>query len=349
MQTTPSILRTSLLAAVLFAAALPARAQEPQPALPFGGVLLDSYAAIANGAVVTVGDVMSAIQADPPSPFPTDPAKLTELYRKTRDTLVATELIQQEFTALGATLPERAIEDHVASVVHDRFHGNRTALLEALAAERLTYEEWRQRMLRQLIVQLMRQREVDAKIAVTPVDIQAEYEARAADYDLPERVRLEVWSMPAPDPAIAAQVEAARAYYREFLRSTRAAPPETPAWPDVPSAPANFAPRREELLGEWLPASELAPAFADALSKVSPVGAPRPLRMGNRTYFLRLLDREPARRQSLEEAAPAIAAKLRAAERARLEAIWLDSLRSKYHVQYYEHDLFDDPFYGASR
>ena len=235
MQTIPSILRLSRLRAALAAAALcavlPLSARAQQPALPPEGVLLDSYAAVANGKVITVGDIMSAIQADPPSPFPSNPEALSALYRATRDDLVATELILQEFAAIGATLPERAIEDHVNSVIHDRFHDSRTAFLAALAAERTTYEEWRQRMLRQLTVQLMRQREVDAKVSVTPVDIQAEYDAHASDYDLPERVRLQVWSMPSPDPANPTEVAAARAYYRAFLEATCADPPAEPPAP----------------------------------------------------------------------------------------------------------------------
>jgi len=332
----------------VLAFALPAPAAHAQFAVPPGGVLLDSYAAVANGKVITVGDVLSAIQSNPPDPAPTDAAALDALYRSVRDDLVARELILQEFDALGATLPERAIEDHVNSIIHDRFRGDRTAFLAALAAERTTYEEWRREMLRQLTVQIMRQREVDSKIAVTPVDVQAEYDARPEDYAQPERVRLAVWSTPRPAPSDAAQIDAVRAVYRALLTSVKS-PGADPVFPDPDSLPDGFAPRREELPSEWLDADELAPAFAKALAPLTPPAVPRPVRLGKRLYFLRLLDRTPSGLLPLEEAAPAISAKLRAAERKRLEKIWIDSLRAKYHVQYYEHDLFDDPAYGADR
>lgn len=343
-------IRPRALARVLpvLAFAVLASAARAQFAVPPGGVLLDSYAAIANGKVITVGDVLTAIQANPPDPAPTDPAALDEYYRAVRDELVARELILQEFDALGATLPERAIEDHVNSVIHDRFRGDRTAFLAALAAERTTYEEWRREMLRQLTVQIMRQREVDAKIAVTPVDVQAEYEAHPEAFDRPERLRLAVWSTPRPDTSDAAQIAAVRAVYRALLSCAKS-PDDAPAFPDPSTLPDGFAPRPEELPAEWLAAGELAPAFAKALAPVEAPGVPRPVRLGGRLYFLRLLERTPSGRLPLEEAAPAISAKLRAAERKRLEKIWTDSLRAKYHVQYYEHDLFDDPSYGASR
>ena len=327
-------------AAFLFAAAAPAAAD--LPVLPVDGVLLDSYAAIANGKVITVGDVMTALQASPEAAaLSADPAGLADLYRRTRDDLVSAELILQEFRAIGATLPERAVEDRVNSIIHDRFRGSRAAFLEALAAERTTYEEWHARMLDQLVVQLMRQREVDAKIAVTPVDVQAEYEAHLSDYDRPERVRLEAWSIPSPSPSSAPQVAAARDLYRAFLRATRATPPVAPDWPPAPANAPDFVPRAEELPSDWTLAADLAPAFRAAIDGVAAPGSPRPLRIGRRTYFIRLLDREPARRLTLDEAAPAVAAKLRAAQRERLDQIWLDSLRAKYHVQLYEHNLFN--------
>lgn len=330
--------------AAVLALFAPVDAPADLPALPLEGVLLDSYAAIANGKVITVGDVMTALQSSPEAAARSaDPAALDALYRRTRDDLIAGELILQEFAAIGASLPERAVEDRVNSIIHDRFRGSRTAFLEALAAERTTYEEWHARMIDQLAIQLMRQREVDAKVSVTPVDVQAEYEAHLTDYDRPERVRLEAWSIPSPSPASPPQVEAARDLYRAFLRATRATPPAAPDWPAAPANAPDFVPRAEELPSDWTLADDLAPAFRKAIDGVAAPGAPRPLRIGRRTYFLRLLDREPARRLTLDEAAPEVAAKLRAAQRERLNQIWLDSLRAKYHVQLYEHNLFSAP------
>lgn len=305
-------------------------------------VLLDSYAAIANGKLITVGDVMAALNADPPSPFPEDPAELAALYRETRDRLIAQELILQEFEAIGASLPERAVEDRIQSIIHDRFRDSRSAFLAALAQERTTFEEWRKKMLEQLIVQLMRQREVDSKIAVTPADIQAEYEAHPEDYERPERIRLEAWSMPAPNRRDPAEVSAARALFRVFRDTPQDA---EPSWPAAKEGVRDLTPRREQLPSDWLLVSELAPAFQEALAKAPGERVPPPPSLGHRTYFLRVVEHEPAHRVSQEDATPEIAAKLRARERERLNRLWVDSLRAKYHVQLFEQNLFDDPDY----
>ena len=105
--------------------------------LPASGVLLDSYAAIVNGKVVTVGEVLSALQ-----PLQERLAsryadaeleqKILEEYNRVRDSLIESELILLDFEMQGGTLPDRAIEDHINTVIHERFNNDRTAFLRAL-------------------------------------------------------------------------------------------------------------------------------------------------------------------------------------------------------------------------
>ena len=139
---------------------------------PAAGILLDSYAALVNGKVITVGDVLVAMQ----------PAqerlaaqytgrelerKLQDLFTTTRDHLVDSELILLEFEQQGGIMPDRALENHVHTIIHDQFQNDRTAFLKALADQRLTYTEWHRQIKEQFIVQLMRQREVVANLAGT--------------------------------------------------------------------------------------------------------------------------------------------------------------------------------------
>ena len=140
-------------------------------AIAFGradsGVLLDSYAAIVNGKVITVGDVLAAMPAIHERLAAQYAGreleeKLLEKFGAVRDALVEAELVLLDFEAQGGTLPDRAVEDHVNSVIHDQFGNDRTAFLEALAEQRLTYAEWHKQMKDQLVVQVMRQKEVAA-------------------------------------------------------------------------------------------------------------------------------------------------------------------------------------------
>jgi len=150
---------------LLGATALPFPAQSP--VIPADGVLMDSYAAIVNGTVITVSDVFAAAAPDQARIYASTAGSELETalrnnYFAVRDRLVNAELVVQDFAAQGGTLPDRAIEDHVNGLIHDRFGGDRAALLEALAADRISYAEWTEQIKKQLIFQVMRQREVDS-------------------------------------------------------------------------------------------------------------------------------------------------------------------------------------------
>ena len=195
----------SLLALSLLGSAL-ATAASPQT-----GVLVDSYAAIVNGRVITLGDVLAALE-----PLQERLSlqyagseleqRVLEAYNSIRDSLVESELILLDFEMQGGTLPDRAIEDHINTVIHDRFGNDRAEFLRALAAERLTFAEWRQQMKEQLIVQIMRQREISSKILITPLDLQTAYDRQRDTFSRPEQIRIRILSFAAGQADAAADL-----------------------------------------------------------------------------------------------------------------------------------------------
>lgn len=307
------------------AAVLLALAALPAAGRPETGILLDGYAAIVNGKVVTVGDVLGVLQPRQESlaaqyDGPELEQKLLEEFESARDALVESELILADFEMQGGTLPDRAIENHLNTVLHERFGNDRAALFKALAEERLTLAEWRKQMKDQLIVQIMRQREVSAKILVAPLDLQTAYDRRRAEFALPERVRLRTLSF--ADPA------AARAR-RDDLRAGAA------AFGDA----ADGATLQDD--GEFIETGSLADPIRDALAGLDAGGISEPVEVGGATYLVQLVERQPARVRPLGEVAAEIEKDLRRAESERLGKIWLDSLRSKYYVQVFTHNLFE--------
>lgn len=314
-----------LLACAAGLAALPAARGRPAE-----GVLLDSYSAIVNGKVITVGDVLAALR----------PAqerlaaryagreleqKLAEEFNAARDALVESELILVDFEMQGGSLPDRAIEDHVNSVIHDRFGNDRAAFLKALAAERLTFGEWRQQMKDQLIVQIRRQQEVGAKILITPLDLQTAYAARRdTDFARPERVRLRTLALPAAadGPVDPVQLERVRTG-------------------QVPFDADAFAGAVFQDAGDFLDVSSLNEATRAALAGLQPGDVSPPIEIAGTAYLLQLVERQPARIVPFDEAAPEVRRDLRRAEFERLNRIWINSLRAKYHVQLFTHNLFD--------
>lgn len=293
--------------------------------LPAAGVLLDSYSAIVNGKVITVGDILATLR----------PAqerlaaryqgreleqKLVEEFNSARNTLVESELILIDFEMQGGSLPDRAIEDHINSVIHDRFGNDRAAFLKALAAERLTFAEWRKQMKDQFIVQIRRQQEVGAKILITPLDLQTAYDARkTADFSRPERVRLRTLTLPAAADELIDRLRSGELSFADAV-------------------PAGAVLQDD---GEFIETANLNENIRAALAGLAPDGISAPVEIEGATYLVQLVERENARVLAFDEASPDLRRELRRAEFDRLNKIWVDSLRSKYYVQLFAHNLFD--------
>ncbi len=319
----------------MLAAALAAATASAQ-AVPASGVLLDSYAALVNGKVITVGEVLSALQpAQARLASQYDGVeleqKILDEYAATRDALIESELILMDFEMQGGSLPDRAVEDHINTVIHDRFGNDRAAFLKALAAERLTFAEWRRQMKDQLVVQIMRQKEVSAKILIAPLDIQRAYDQKRDAYALPERIRLRTLALPlgADDPARQQTRDRARELRDRILAG------------EVPFDKATSDDATLQDDADWIETGSLGAPIRDALRPLSPGGLSEPVEIDGSLYLVQLVDHQPARIRSVEEVAPQIEKELRKAEFTRLNRIWIDSLRSKYYIQTFTHALFE--------
>lgn len=328
----PAMKRIYLLLAWTIGTAA-AAAQE----LPAEGVLLDSYAALVNGKVITLGEVLSSlqpVQEDLMARYGGDKLrqKLLEEFDSVRDVLVDSELILLDFEMQGGTLPDRAIEDHINTVIHERFGNDRAAFLRALADQRLTFAEWRKQMKEQLTIQVMRQREVSAKILIAPLDLQRRYDAnKHTAYAYPETVRLRTLALGKGDTAKESEEARARA---ENLRARIQSG-------EIPFAHAATDGVTLQDDGEAIEVASLDEAIRAGLAGLAPGDVTAPLEIGDALYLVQLVERRPAGIRPFEEVAPEIARDLRRAEYERLNRAWLDSLRAKYHVQLFAHNLFN--------
>ena len=132
-----------------------------------------------------------------------------------------------------------------------------------------------------------------------------------------------------PPAGEAESPEAADARDRDLLARLAAGELDIEDAPGVPADP------------EWFDAASLHDTIRAAIEDLDPGSFAGPVELGGSRYLIQLLDREDARVQPFEEVAPGIERDLRQAEFERLNRIWIDSLRSKYFVQVFTHDLFD--------
>ena len=156
---------------------------------------VDGYAALVNQRYINISDVLSIIQ---PIERQLRQAyegeeleeKIRDAYDKARETLIERALMVEEFKRQNGSIPDKVVEDRIDEIVRERFDGNRSAFLQTLSEERLTYDEWREEIREQLIVSLLRQKEVGERITVSPSAVYDLYQLRLPEYQNPERVKL---------------------------------------------------------------------------------------------------------------------------------------------------------------
>lgn len=140
----------------------------------------DGVAAYVNNKVVTVDTVMRQIHSNfnlaqvPPTQVA---ARIREYFPVMRDLLVDRMLILEAYEASGAQLPNEAVNARVQDILATRFGGDEAKLKESLRLARMTREEWVRQVREDLIVQAMRQQQVDRKIVVSPKKVREWYAA----------------------------------------------------------------------------------------------------------------------------------------------------------------------------
>ena len=313
----------AMAAAALGWAAVGAQAQG-------NGLLLDSYAAVVSGKIITMGEVLDGMRAEREAlslryEGEELDRKLQAAFRESLDRLVEAQLVLAEFKDAGGDLPERAIEDHVNGVIREQFGNDQGAFLQALGEARLTYAEWREQMKEQLILQAMRQREVAAKVQVTPLDVQERYDRDAARYTSKAQVRLRLVSVP-PDASRKVNLGKLAARLQEGAVTLEAV--EKHFKLDVQEAEE---PVDEDSLNETLLAALEGKSAGDVAGPVALEGT---------EYLVQVLERVPEARKPLAEVRESIEAELRKECFERLYATWMETLRSKHYVEIYKNDLF---------
>ncbi len=158
---------------------------------------LDGYAAVVNGEVITVGDVIDMIrpmlgQLSRNSRLsPKELAlKQSELFEEGLEQLIENKLLVAKFGSLGAQLPPGVIEDRVDTLLRERFDGDQAKLMEMLRELGKSEEEWRDEIRNQMIAMSMRQQYVSMKVHVAPREIRDRYEEVKMEELTPLRLKL---------------------------------------------------------------------------------------------------------------------------------------------------------------
>lgn len=316
---------------------------------------LNGVAAFVNDHPITIGQVIDVIGPDLARLRMTArgtelSARRLRLYGEGLTNLIERQLILKVYaderlknnpSASDADDPatralDRNVERRVDLFIGDRFKGDRQAFIDALRSERMSMEDWRQRMRERIIVSMMRNREIETRTIVPERDIRAEYEAHRDLYRRPETARLRMIEMSAAaggkDLAAArARIEAARARiaggadFSAVAREVSVGPQAAHGgdWGEV---------KVEDLRHELA-----EPAHTLPLNAISPV-----IEADGDFYLLRVEARQPGGPRTFAEVHGEIAKRLQAGIADKLYADWIKRIKKDVHIEIVTADPFEE-------
>lgn len=305
--------------------------------IPAQRIPLDGYAASVNDRVITVSDVLTAVQGQEQQvrlQFSGSEMeeKLGELYDEGLQKLVERALILEEFELSEAEIPAEMVDRQVQSIIEDRFGNNRSAFLMALKEQQMSREEWRETVAERLAVMVMRRREVEQHVVVSPTAVLAEYEKNIEEYTEPAQVLLRMIVLQKGDTEDEQAVKQEEAHRivknvvggEDFAALARAV------------SEGGRASRGGEW--DWIEPGKLRRELREAVEGVPPGQHTDVVEAGNELYIIKVEGRKAARVTPFAEVKNEIEDELRGRQRDRIYEEWMDRLRSRHYVKRFRRD-----------
>ena len=135
--------------------------------------VVDGVAALVNDDVITFSQVREvvaprerALRASLSGQELID--KVREARKGALQDLIDRQLILQEFKKKDFQIPQRFIDDHINTIIHDEFGGDRQAFVRTLQAQGYTLTKFQNAERDKIIVQAMRYSNVNTDFLVSP-------------------------------------------------------------------------------------------------------------------------------------------------------------------------------------
>jgi peptidyl-prolyl cis-trans isomerase C/foldase protein PrsA len=296
-----------------------------------------SAVAVVNGAIFTRGDVLAearpGLQAIEENKDLTDAgraAQTRDLLNITLKSMVERELVLQEARRVIPEEETQVLEADVDSIVKRAIReiGTLTRLEWMLQSEGRTIEKEKKTALESRMIQTLLQREVDARVMVSPAEMQRYYDEHRAKFDEEKQVRVrQIFLSSRNYASVEKALEKAGDLRRQIEEGADFAKlaqqysdgpyaKDGGLWQFVKRGTGHFRPGVEEA------------AFKLEIKQVSP-----PIGTEIGAHLIKIEDVKPARRVPFTEAQNAIVVVLREQKRERLYQDFIRRLIDKAYVQ----------------
>lgn len=295
-------------------------------------ILLDGVAAYVNTEMITIGEVMSEVRRSPWADTAPElrEKRLRELYTATLNALVDRKLILAAAQKAKMELQSWAVDNRIREIVANNFDGDQTKLHNLLADRKIAYEEWRKNIEEDLMITAMRYQQVEKRVAPTPTEIRAEYEANKGRYQTETAVGVSMIILDPPEQEGDESVEARAKKIAEALKvgTSFASLAKTYSKDAKASSGGSW--------GKVNPEDVFRPEIVEALAKLKPGETSPVLVLDGYGYIVRKDEQQDARTLTFEEAAPYVESRLRMRQAEKLYQEWMNRLRSEAYIKIFE-------------
>lgn len=297
--------------------------------------LTDAIKVIVNDSLVTsqqVEDSTAPLVPDLARQYRGDPAgyqkKLTSLLDENTEALVERELVLHEFETAGYKLPETVIDDYIRDVIRKDYNNNRATLVKTLQAKGSTYEKFRKQLRDQFIVQQMRLKNVSDALIISPHKIEVYYVAHTNEFLVEEQVKLRmiVLNKTSDDPT------QARKLADEILSKLNGGA----SFAEMASVYSQDSKRSQGGAWDWVEKSVLRKELADVAFSLKVGEKSGVIDTPEACYILLVEDKRNAHVKPLNDVRDEIEKTLLSEERDRLQKQWIDRLKKKTFVRYFQ-------------
>ncbi|HRR34211.1 MAG TPA: peptidyl-prolyl cis-trans isomerase [Kiritimatiellia bacterium] len=295
-------------------------------------VLLDGVAAYVNTEMITIGEVMSEVRRSPWADTAPElrEKRLRELYTATLNALIDRKLILAAARKSKMELQSWAVDNRIREIVANNFDGDQTKLHNLLADRKIAYEEWKKNIEEDLLITAMRYQQVEKRVAPTPSEVRAEYEANKGRYQTETATAVSMIILDPPERESDESVEARAAKIAEALKAGT-------SFASLAKTYSRDAKASEG--GSWgkvNPEDVFRREIVEALAKLSPGETSPVLILDGYGYIVRKDEQQDARPLTFEEAAPYVESHLRMRQAEKLYKEWTDRLRAEAYIKVFE-------------
>jgi parvulin-like peptidyl-prolyl isomerase len=294
--------------------------------------LVNGIAVIVGEAVITFKDVQLAMADDLDTlerRYASNPTllqqKAAELEKAKLEDMVENQLVLQEFKKAAYQIPESYFQGRIEEDI--RKYGDRLTLTKTLQAEGITFETWRSRIREREILRLMWQQKVPHEPLISPTRIETYYTQHRDDFKMEDQVKLRMIVMTNTANSFFSPKKAAEEIIAKLDQKV--------PFEELARVYSNGSQAQQGGDWGWVQKTMLRDELRDAAFALEPGRHSGVIETPNAVYVMLVEDKKVSYTKSLTEVRDEIEGILRAEETKRLHKVWIDQLKSKAFVRYF--------------